>query len=167
MLHPDNGNVLINGTDLYSGSRAEISSVRSHNIGFIFQQFHLVPYLSVKENIMSPSIAVHVANLETKAEELMVEFGLKEREHHRSEQLSTGEKQRTALARALITSPSIILADEPTGNLDDKNSQAVLNSLKKFAEQGGIVMMATHSEKAASAADSQLFMEKGKLCGSV
>ena len=167
LLEPDSGNITINGKDLYSLSNKEISDYRSTTLGFIFQEFNLIPFLSVKENIMSPAIAHPIDNLEEKAEELMIEFGLKEREEHKAEQLSTGEKQRTALARALITSPSIILADEPTGNLDNKNCQTVLNSLRKFAAQGGIVIMATHSEKAASAADSKLYIEKGKLCESV
>ena len=139
------------------------SLLRAELIGFVFQQFHLIPYLTIKENITAPSLAGPVDNHETRALELISQFGLEDRIDHLPSQLSTGEKQRTALARALFNRPKIIMADEPTGNLDDDNARIVLNHLKGYVEEGGSVLLVTHSTMAAEYADRALDMKNGRI----
>jgi len=164
MLRPDTGEVLYQGKDNpFILSPDKRSELRAELIGFVFQQFHLIPYLSTKENIMAPSLSRLVNNPETRVLELTNKFGLEERMDHLPGQLSTGEKQRTALARALFNRPKIIMADEPTGNLDDDNARIVLNHLKGYVEEGGSVLLVTHSALAAEYADRTLNMKDGSI----
>jgi ABC-type lipoprotein export system ATPase subunit len=160
LLHPQEGKVFINDQDLYKLSTQKMSDFRSSNIGFVFQQYHLIPYLSILENITVPSLAHQTEIPEERAIELIEDLGLKERLHHTPGELSAGEKQRTSLARAILYSPKVILADEITGNLDDKNSSIVLNKLAEFSKSGGTVMLVTHDEKAFAYADRIVEMEK-------
>lgn len=163
LLAPDSGSVIIDGADPYALSPNERARFRASRIGFVFQQFHLVPYLSVIDNILAPSVAYSVNSPEARAHELIEHFNLSGREHHVPSELSTGERQRTALARALLNEPGLVLADEPTGNLDSENAAIVLNSLAGFAAAGGSVLMVTHSDEAAGYADKTLNMKDGRL----
>jgi len=160
---PDEGSVTVDGIDPYSLSPDQRARFRASAIGFVFQQFHLVPYLSILDNILAPSIALPSSEAHTRAEKLLAQFGLESRAHHVPSELSTGERQRTALARALLNKPGLILADEPTGNLDEDNADIVLSSLKEFADSGGAVLMVTHGEQAASYAEDTVYLNKGAI----
>lgn len=160
LLHLDEGKIYINCQDLYNLSSQEMAEFRSVNIGFVFQQYHLIPYLSILENVTIPSLAHQAKIPKNFAIELIDDLGLKERMHHTPGELSAGEKQRTALARALLYTPKVILADEITGNLDDKNSSIVLAKLKAFVNRGGTVMLVTHDEKAFAFADKIIELEE-------
>jgi putative ABC transport system ATP-binding protein len=165
LLTPDRGSVLIDGQDLYALPPEKRAVVRAEAIGFVFQQFHLIPYLTVMEQILAPTIAVSAADGLQRAEELVQHFNLAERRSHFPADLSTGERQRTALARALMNKPRLLLADEPTGNLDERNSENVLNYLAEFARAGGAVLLVTHDARAARFANRCLSMEQGRLVG--
>ena len=148
LLAPDSGSVHIAGEDPYAATADQRARFRAANVGFVFQQFHLVPYLTVLENVLSAGMATKLPDAKPRAEELLARFGLQSRAHHVPGALSTGERQRTALARALLNRPKLILADEPTGNLDRENSEIVLQHLSEFAENGGAVLLVTHDEQA-------------------
>lgn len=163
LLSPSSGSVRLEGQDVYAGSEADRRRIRARRVGFVFQQFHLLPYLSVRDNVLAPSVAVPDGDAPARAEQLMRRFGLAERANHLPAQLSTGEKQRTALARALLNQPGILLADEPTGNLDPENGQAVLQALAEFSRAGGAVLMVTHEQTATDCADRVLRLTKGRI----
>ncbi len=163
LLHPQEGKIFIDNQDLYELSTENMAKFRAANIGFVFQQYHLIPYLSIIENIKIPSLAHESEVPDERALELIESLGLKERMHHTPSELSAGEKQRTALARALLYNPLIILADEITGNLDHKNASIVLNKLIEFSKSGGTVLLVTHDEKAFAYADRIIEMENLKL----
>lgn len=163
LLRPDSGKVLVDGKDPYALNAGQRSKMRASQLGFVFQQFYLVPYLSVYENILTPAIALPQADAEERARELLNHLKLGDRIDHIPAQLSAGECQRTALARALLNRPKILLADEPTGNLDDKNAAIVFDYLTEFAENGGAVLLVTHDTRATSHASRILEMENGVL----
>ncbi|QDU45099.1 Lipoprotein-releasing system ATP-binding protein LolD [Symmachiella dynata] len=163
LLAPDGGTVMINGQDPYKMASDARAHFRSTEIGFVFQQFHLIPYLSVLDNVLAASIPTHPADAKQRASELLAKFGLEHRLHHVPGQLSVGERQRTALARALLNQPKLILADEPTGNLDRENAEAVLGHLTEFANEGGAVLLVTHDDEAASRAKRTIHMAAGKV----
>jgi len=163
LCSPDRGSITINGTELNAMSIEKKSRFRANNIGFVFQKFHLIPYLTVVENILAPSLASRNGSGYTRAQSLAVQFDLSHRLNHLPGELSTGECQRTALARALFNEPPLILADEPTGNLDEVHAREVLESLKVYSRQGGAVLLVTHDSRAAEYADRTLTMEKGAL----
>jgi putative ABC transport system ATP-binding protein len=150
LLAPDTGQVLVNGQNPYALPANARARFRAEHIGFVFQQFHLVPYLSVLDNVLAPVLAVpsngHSAR--DRASDLLTRFGLAHRLQHVPAELSTGERQRTALARALLNRPNILLADEPTGNLDRDNAETVLQYMAKFVKEGGAVLLVTHEEHA-------------------
>jgi len=152
LLRPDRGRVLFNGIDLYNLGVKERGEFRASNVGFVFQQYHLIPYLTVLENVMTPDLARRRGDTLNRGLELLERLSLSHRRNHRPAELSAGEKQRAALARALITGPELLLADEITGNLDDRNAGIVLDFVKNFVNGGGTVMMVTHDEKAAAVA---------------
>ena len=160
LLHPQEGKISINNQNIYELTNESIAKFRAANIGFVFQQYHLIPYLSILENVNIPSLAHDTDLPEDRAFELIEELGLKERMHHIPAELSSGEKQRTALARALLYNPPIILADEITGNLDFENASIVLNKLTEFTKSGGTVLLVTHDEKAFDYADRIIEMKK-------
>lgn len=153
LLRPDAGQVFLGDQDVYELSPGARARFRARNIGFVFQQFHLVPYLSVFDNVLTPTLAAGTSRAGIRAEELLQRFGLGERMDHVPAQLSTGERQRAALARALLPQPRLLLADEPTGNLDTANGEAVLASLAEFARAGGGVLLVTHDVRVAEFAD--------------
>jgi putative ABC transport system ATP-binding protein len=164
MLRPNRGQVrFLEKYNLYEISSEKRSRLRADSIGFVFQQFHLIPYLTVRENILAPLLAAAVEAPERRAQDLIEQFGLEQRADHVPAQLSTGERQRTALARALFNNPQIIFADEPTGNLDDENAELVLKHLREYASSGGSVLLVTHNAKAADYATRVTKMKAGRL----
>lgn len=161
---PTSGKVYINGEDIFAMKKDQRAIFRRRNIGFIFQFFNLIPVLNVKENIELP------ANLDGESidtemlQDLIRSLGLEKRIHHYPNQLSGGEQQRVSIGRALAYKPSIILADEPTGNLDKKNSIEILNLLKLFSSKYGItVVMITHDLSIATSADRIIKIDDGKI----
>jgi ABC-type lipoprotein export system ATPase subunit len=168
LLAPTEGRVEYDSSDVYSLSQSQRDALRASRIGFVFQQFHLISYLDVRENVLAPSLACpEPAGAEERARELLARFNLTERERHFPAELSTGERQRVCLARALLNRPNLLLADEPTGNLDRENAKIVLDCLGDFARAGGAVLMATHSREAAACGDRQLVLAEGRLAGLV
>jgi ABC-type lipoprotein export system ATPase subunit len=149
LLHPDSGTVRVGGSDLYQMSPEARARFRAANIGFVFQQFHLIPYLSVLENVLAAALAAPLPDARERGLTLLRHFGLAHRQDHVPAQLSTGERQRTALARALLHRPKLLLADEPTGNLDEDSGRLVLRHLADYANDGGAVLLVTHDPRAA------------------
>jgi putative ABC transport system ATP-binding protein len=149
LLSPDAGRVILSGKDLYAASPEERAVLRASQVGFVFQQFHLVPYLDVIDNVLAACIGLKAEGDRERAVKLLKHFELSHRLKHYPSELSTGERQRVALARALFNKPKLILADEPTGNLDPKNAGAVIAYLKEFAGRGGAVLFITHSLRTA------------------
>jgi ABC-type lipoprotein export system ATPase subunit len=163
LLRPDSGTAAFDGQDLYALAPEARARFRAARIGFVFQQFHLVPYLSVLDNVLAPLLALPSDGAEERARELIARFGLSDRAAHVPAELSTGERQRVALARALLNRPKAILADEPTGNLDAASAAAVLEHLAAFAKEGGAVLLVTHDREAALYAGRILHMGAGRL----
>jgi putative ABC transport system ATP-binding protein len=163
LLCPDEGEILLNNNNLYNISSQLRDKQRAENIGFVFQQFYLIPYLNVLENVMIPAAGLNSpsASLKDKSEELIRKFNLIHRINHMPAELSTGERQRVALARALINDPKILLADEPTGNLDNENAGIVLNHISDFAKEGGAVLLVTHDTRISTNAHRKYVMKEG------
>lgn len=163
LLLPTAGHVSVAGRDPYALSPNQRARWRADTVGFVFQQFHLVPYLNVLDNVLAASLARPSQDARVRALDLIEEFGLTHRTRHVPAELSTGERQRVAMARALLNKPKILLTDEPTGNLDDANSRAVLDHLAQFAQHGGAVLLVTHDAQTAAHAHRTLHMQAGKL----
>jgi len=159
LLRPTAGDVEIAGIEPYKLALDERAAFRANTVGFVFQQFHLVPYLDVLDNVLAPSLASGRKDRK-RAEALVEQFGLTPRAHHTPSALSTGERQRVAMARALYNEPKVLLADEPTGNLDPENGEIVLKQLVAFADQGGAVLMVTHASDAGAVADDVITLDK-------
>jgi len=165
MLRPSRGAVRFDGRNVYEMAVPDRARFRADNIGFVFQMFHLVPYLNVRENILVAGGAIGKID-KGRAEELLQQLGLQHRASHRPAELSAGEKQRTAIARALLNRPKLILADEPTGNLDPENARSVLKYLQDFQHAGGTVIVATHGPAAQEFATRTIYLRDGTLEGS-
>ena len=150
MLRPTAGEIHYKDSDLYGRSSAELAQYRAQEVGFVFQMFHLVPYLAVEENV---KLALSNGHDSGRALELLEEFGLTSRLTHTPGELSAGERQRVALARALVNEPEMILADEPTGNLDPENDRQVFKYLSEYHQKGGTVAVVTHGSTADEFAD--------------
>ncbi len=163
LQRPDTGRITLNHQDPYALDPEERAKFRAASIGFVFQQYHLVPYLSVLDNVLAPMIAQPRTDAEDRARQLIARFGLESRAHHIPAALSAGERQRTALARALFHEPKLLLADEPTGNLDRASAEVVLRYLVEFSNSGGTVVLVTHDEKIAGLAQRVVHMEQGRL----
>jgi len=164
LIHPSTGKVLADGEDLYALSNAGRAAWRAENVGFVFQTFHLVPYLNVLDNILLPTGAAGADGDPTeRARQIIDRVGLTDRIDHLPRQLSAGECQRTALARALMNRPRLLVADEPTGNLDATNGRLVLDYLREFADEGMAVVLATHDELLTKAADATIHLAHGRL----
>jgi len=159
---PTSGEIWLDGEDVASISPGELNRVRAEKIGFVFQQFHLIPYLTALENIMLAQY-FHSMTDEQEALEALERVGLKERAHHVPSQLSGGEQQRVCIARALINDPKIVLADEPTGNLDAMNEEIVLRLLRELHQQGRTIVMVTHDPVVARLADRRIELHHGKI----
>lgn len=159
---PTSGKVFLDGKDVYSMKEKELSVFRRRNIGFIFQAFNLVPELNVRENVILPLLLDHRKPDDSYINELLDILGLSGRIHHMPNQLSGGQQQRVAIGRALASRPSIILADEPTGNLDSKNSKDVINLLKiSVKKYNQTLIMITHNQEYASYAERIIRVEDG------
>jgi len=156
------GRVVVAGEDLTALGPAARARFRAAKVGFVFQTFHLLPYLSVLENIALGGTAER-PKARRQARELLDRFQLGHRMYHRPAELSTGECQRVAIARALINRPALILADEPTGNLDPANSAAVLDMLAEFHQRGGTVLLVTHQEGAVRFAQQTVSLKNGTI----
>jgi len=165
LLMPDEGTVILAGQDPYALTNEQRAALRARTVGFVFQQFHLVPYLTVAENVLTASLATAQPGSRTRCDELLERFNMSGRRDHLPGELSTGEKQRTALARALLNGPKILLADEPTGNLDEVNEQIVLETFKAFAADGGAVLMVTHDPHWETYADRTIHLKDGQVVG--
>jgi putative ABC transport system ATP-binding protein len=163
LLQPDRGSVVIAGESLYEMSATQRGLSRARLMGFVFQRFHLVPYLTVEDNIRAAAVALPDPVEPGRAEELMYRLQIAQRRDHVPGRLSVGEQQRTALARALHNRPKVLLADEPTGNLDPENADIVLEVFHEFAKAGGTVVMVTHHPDAAQRADKRWWIRDGIL----
>lgn len=162
---PSKGKIIINNKEISKISEYELDNIRRDNIGFIFQNYYLSSYMTVLENVCLP-MYLKIKNKEkimSRALELLKMVGLENRAKHFPSELSGGEQQRVCIARALANSPSIILADEPTGNLDKTNSKIILNILKKLSKDDCCVIMVTHDEEAIKYSDKVLEIKNGKL----
>ncbi|MFP6604182.1 MAG: ABC transporter ATP-binding protein [Pirellulaceae bacterium] len=160
---PTSGTVSVLEQEISSMNSADRAKFRATHVGFVFQMFHLLPYLSVMENVLVAARPTHQEEDQQKATELLEQFSLQDRLWHRPAQLSAGERQRVAMARALLAQPGLLLADEPTGNLDPGNSVTVLKLMQQFHEQGGTILLVTHDEQAAGFADRSIVLEAGQL----
>jgi len=150
LLAPSAGSVSFNGQDVYALTPEARARWRAESIGFVFQQFQLIPYLSVADNVLAPTLAQPLADGRARALALLQRFGLTHRHDHVPAALSTGEQQRVALARALLHRPRLLLCDEPTGNLDDDSARAVWECLAEFHRGGGAILLVTHDAGAAA-----------------
>lgn len=161
---PTSGKVFIDGNDIFEMKDSSLTIFRRRNIGFIFQSFNLIPELTVEQNIIFPVLLDYQKPDKKYLEELLAVLNLKERRNHLPSQLSGGQQQRVAIGRALITRPSIILADEPTGNLDTQNSSEVIALLKEAAKKyEQTIILITHSRSIAQTADRILQVSDGVL----
>jgi putative ABC transport system ATP-binding protein len=159
---PTSGRVVVDGMEIGQLSERELTRYRSDKIGFVFQQFHLVPYLTALENVMLAQY-FHSITDEKEAAEALRRVGLAERLEHLPAQLSGGEQQRVAIARALINHPKLILADEPTGNLDEENEATILKLLHELHSAGHTILVVTHSQAIGNLADRRIELEHGRL----
>lgn len=161
---PTAGQVMIEGNDITRMTEDELAPLRNTTFGFVFQSFHLVPSLTVIENVMFPAEINKDPEAGGKAARLLKRVGLESRRDNFPHQLSGGEKQRTAICRALINDPKILFADEPTGNLDSENGQAVLTLLTELrAEKGAALILVTHSPEIARMADRIILLRDGAI----
>jgi ABC-type lipoprotein export system ATPase subunit len=163
MLAPTGGRILMEGKSLYDLSLHERSRFRAVSIGFVFQMFHLVPYLNVLENVLLHGGAPENRLNRQSAAELLERLGLGARITHKPSELSAGERQRTAIARALLKNPTMVLADEPTGNLDTDNAHAVFGYLAEYRKAGGTIILATHGGEAEAYADRLVVLREGRI----
>lgn len=162
MDSPTSGVVTLDGIDLSKQSQRELTKIRRDKVGLVFQQFHLVNYLNALENVMVAQY-YHSMVDEAEALEALESVGIKERAHHLPSQLSGGEQQRVCIARALINHPRLILADEPTGNLDGANEMIVMDILKKLHDAGSTIVVVTHDPEVAEKAQRVIVLEHGKV----
>jgi putative ABC transport system ATP-binding protein len=163
---PTAGAVRIGGQDLGALSDAQLTKLRRRHTGFVFQSFNLLPTLSAEENVTLPLAIARQRPDRAALAALLERMGLRERRTHRPAQLSGGQQQRVAIARALVTRPTVLFADEPTGNLDSAAGAAVLRLLRDAAtDEGQTIVMVTHDPRAAAAADRVLFLADGRIVG--
>lgn len=162
--NPTSGKVLIDGKDIFKMKESKLTIFRRRNIGFIFQAFNLIPELTVEQNIIFPVLLDYQKPDQRYLEELLEVLNLKDRRNHLPSQLSGGQQQRVAIGRALITRPALILADEPTGNLDSQNSSEVITLLKNASKRyAQTIIMITHNRSIAQTADRVLQVSDGVL----
>ena len=162
MDKPTMGEVILDGQDITKESQTSLTKIRREKIGLIFQQFHLIPYLTALENVMVAQY-YHSIPDEQEALQALERVGLKDRAKHLPSQLSGGEQQRVCIARALINSPEIILADEPTGNLDEVNEKIVIEILKQLHKEGATIVVVTHDLDVGNVAERKIILEYGKI----
>ena len=160
LIHPDEGEILFNGKNIYKQNRNDTDEYRKKNVGFMFQQFHLMPYLSVIDNIR---LACYDRLQQKKINNYIEKCSLTGLKNKYPSELSVGEKQRTAFIRAIISNPDILLADEPTGNLDPANSTILMSLVEAFHKNGGTVILISHDPLAAKYANRIITLEKGQI----
>lgn len=163
---PSSGSLVIDGENIAEFSRKQLTQWRARKVGYIFQLYHLIPVLTAFENVELPLLITSMSKAERreKAEEALEIVGLKDRSHHTPSELSGGQEQRVAIARALVADPALLVADEPTGDLDRESATMILELLQSLSrERGKTIVMVTHDARAAAAADRTLHLEKGKL----
>ncbi|HEX5214533.1 MAG TPA: ABC transporter ATP-binding protein [Vicinamibacterales bacterium] len=161
---PTSGRIVIDGTDITAISEDALARLRGEKIGIIFQFFHLLPSLTAFENVLVPMEIAGVADAAARANQLLAEVGLQARGHHYPSQLSGGEQQRVAIARALSNDPAIVLADEPTGNLDSTTGRQVIDLLVNVSRQRGrTLLLVTHDPALADVADDQVQLRDGRI----
>jgi len=162
---PTSGKVIFENKDVSKLSETELAQIRNKRIGFVFQDFNLIPRTTALDNVQLPLIyaGIEAGKRERRAKEILEQLGLKERITHFPNQLSGGEQQRAAIARALVNKPSIILADEPTGNLDSKTGKEIIEIFKKLNKNGNTVVLVTHDEKIAQNAKKIIKIYDGKI----
>ena len=159
---PDSGEITLDGTDILKCKEKELSVIRNKKIGFIFQQFHLLPKLSALENVELPLIYQGMPT-KKRREKALKAVGLEKRMNHKPNQLSGGQQQRVAIARALVGEPSLILADEPTGNLDSRSGKEIMMLLHNLYEEGNTIVLITHDNNVAMEAPRQVQISDGKI----
>ena len=159
------GRYILDGIDISKSSENELSEIRNKKIGFIFQSFNLLPRLTALENVELPLVYSSIPKEERhkRANELLEMVGLKERTHHRPNELSGGQRQRVAIARALVNNPSIILADEPTGNLDSKSEGEIIEILQKLNKMGKTIVIVTHEPSIGEIAERKIVFKDGEI----
>lgn len=164
---PNSGIYKLDGKDVASMSDNQLSQVRNKHIGFIFQTFHLLSKLDVVGNVQLPLRYSDIGPIEAnkRATDLIERVGLTHRKNHKPYEMSGGQRQRVAIARALINKPSVILADEPTGNLDSKTSKEIMNLLTELHQQGQTIVMVTHEDEIAEYAQRIIIMKDGEIVG--
>lgn len=163
---PDEGRYRLEGTDVAALDDGQLSEVRNRRIGFVFQSFHLMPRLSVLENVLLPqrfALSPFAHDVEARARELLERVGLGKRLHHRPSELSGGQMQRAAIARALVLAPALLLADEPTGNLDSKSAADILALFDELHGEGQTVVMVTHDMELAERLPRQVRLMDGRI----
>lgn len=161
---PDGGSISIDGKDLTSMSEGELTHFRARHMGIVFQQFHLVSTLTALENVLLPLEILKISGAMEKARELLENVGLSHRMDHLPSQLSGGESQRVAIARALSTSPAVLFADEPSGNLDEETGEKVMNLLFELVKKSGTTLvLVTHDLELAARCERVIHLEHGKL----
>jgi len=162
---PTGGKYILNGKDVSKMPDDDLADVRNREIGFVFQQFNLLPRLTAAENVALPLIysGVNKKDRMDRAMEALIKVGLEERSHHKSNELSGGQIQRVAIARAIVNNPALLLADEPTGNLDSKTSIEVMEIFGKIQEAGNTVVLVTHEEDIASYAKRVVRLRDGEI----
>lgn len=163
MMRPTQGQVLVNETNLYQLTNRQRARFRAENVGFVFQMFHLVPYLSAFDNVLLPTTLLHSRPQRQATVQSLERLGMSERLDHKPAELSTGERQRTAIARALVNRPWLLLADEPTGNLDPENSSRIIDYLSEFHKQGGTVVLVTHDRWIGDHATNAISLRDGQI----
>lgn len=166
LIRPTEGDIIVNGKNLRMLNENELADFRNYEIGFVFQNYNLIPHLTAKDNIIFSLLFKKWKKSRAKARalELLEKFGILERAHSRSSVMSGGEQQRVAIARAIAHDPSVILADEPTGNLDSRNAEEVLEIFKKLhCEQKKTIIMVSHSSNASRYATLRFVLKDGKL----
>ena len=165
--HPSRGEVMIDGIPIYKLSLEKLADFRREYLGFIFQSFQLIPYLTVIENVMLPLSITGRPNREQEkmSEEILEKVGLKAKAKRLPDQLSGGEQERVAIARALVNSPPILLADEPTGNLDTRTGKEIMDLFKRLNEEGQTIIMVTHNPENMAYSTRTIFLKDGKVNG--
>lgn len=162
MDRPSSGSVVLDGEDISRLPAEELTGIRRDKIGLVFQQFHLVPYLTALENVMVAQY-YHSLTDEDEALQALARVGLRDRAKHLPRQLSGGEQQRVCIARALINHPRLILADEPTGNLDEANEELVMDLFQQLHKEGSTIVVVTHDPGVAANAEKTVVLEHGRL----
>ena len=159
------GKYILDGIDISKSTENELSEIRNKKIGFIFQSFNLLPRLTALENVELPLVysSIPKEKRHKRANELLEMVGLKDRTHHRPNELSGGQRQRVAIARALVNNPSIILADEPTGNLDSKSEEEIIEILQKLNKMGKTIVIVTHEPSIGEIAERKIVFKDGEI----